>query len=229
MGNKGSGDKGKWLSSEAHGGRQRDWRFKIRDLRDSRLEIGRMIVRLRNHSGHGPKSHRNNAKDGFSSQEGHRVSRADLMISVVTDMVELIKLTGGLVANFPRPGDRTRVANKGDILKCVRFRAFFLVQNRTKSRKNAQKRAKTCKNVPKDDTKDGFFATDLFKPCQVRRLVSSLKFSAISHQYSVFSSHRPATCNSRTEMGVEGCRAAFRGSSRATESLRGQAVDSTND
>ena len=38
-------------------------------------------------------------------------------------------------------------------------------------------RAKACKNVPKDDRKDGFFATDLFKPCQVRRLVSSRELS----------------------------------------------------
>src|SRR5208282_3222682 len=87
------------------------------------------------------------------------------------------KLTTPLVANFPRPGDRTRVANKGDILKCVRFRTFFLVQNRTKSRKNVQKSAKTCQKATEK--------TGCLRPIYLNRVKSSGSCQAVSFQISV--------------------------------------------
>jgi len=62
--------------------------------------------------------------------------------SIVTVMVQQIKLTRGLIAIFPDPSARARVADKGVSQKCVRFRAFFGVQNRTKLDKIVQKRPK---------------------------------------------------------------------------------------
>jgi|SRR5208282_328663 len=86
-------------------------------------------------------------KSGYGDLYGYRYGRTE-------------KINQGVVANFPRPGDRTRVANKGDISKCVRFRAFLLVQIWTKSCKSVQNRAKTCQ---KTTEKTGFLRLNSFK------------------------------------------------------------------
>ncbi|MGO9274742.1 MAG: hypothetical protein ACLQOO_31695, partial [Terriglobia bacterium] len=65
----------------------------------------------------------------------------------------------------------------------VRFRAFLGLPNLTKFYQFLPKvcsegRAKGLEEA----VNRGVFASDLFKPCQGRRLMSSRKFSAISHQ-----------------------------------------------
>jgi len=71
------------------------------------------------------------------------------MVKVV---VQQRKLTRGLVANFPDPSARARVADKGVSKKCGRFRAFLGVQNRTKLDKIVQKPAKSAQKLAENGT-----------------------------------------------------------------------------
>jgi len=95
---------------------------------------------------------------------------------MVTDMVKARKLTKDLVANFPGLGARAHVENKRDILNSVRFRAFFPVQHRTKSRKSLQKCAKTGKNLQENDRKSTILATCFIKVCQALWFTSTSKW-----------------------------------------------------
>jgi len=82
---------------------------------------------------------------------------------MVTDMVNVRKLTRYSVANFPAPSAEASAVNKGVSQQSVRFRAFLGVQIRAKGR---QKRAK-------NDQKRRGFATEFIKTCQVAGLASS--------------------------------------------------------
>ena len=73
--------------------------------------------------------------------------------SMVKVVVQQRKLTRDLISIFPDPSARARVADKRVSHKCVRFRAFFAVQNRTKLDKIVQKRAK---RVQKQSERGGF-------------------------------------------------------------------------
>ncbi len=108
---------------------------------------------------------------------------------MITVMVEQRKLTGDLITHFPDPGGEPVLQTKGVIGNEGRFEAFFGYQILPNFTIFDQKRAA---NGLKHAKKRGFLATDLFKPCQVRAARSSLKLEVISHQESVFSSHRPA-------------------------------------
>jgi hypothetical protein len=89
------------------------------------------------------------------------------------------KITAGSCGHFPAPPPEAHIANKGDIGNSVSFRAFFLVQNRTKTAQNC---AILCKNVQKHDRKDEIFATGFIKGCQVVWRVSIRKYSIVSRQ-----------------------------------------------
>jgi len=95
---------------------------------------------------------------------------------MVTDMVKARKLTKDLVANFPRLDARAHVEKKLDILNSVRFRAFFPVQNQTKSRKSLKKYAKTGKNLQENDRKSTILATCFIKVCHALWFTSTSKW-----------------------------------------------------
>jgi hypothetical protein len=108
----------------------------------------------------------------------------------VTDMVELRKLTRGGNCHFPlwiSDFGGEPVLQTSGLLALMsvfgRFLGYQIVPNFTNFCQNwcSEGGAKGLEEA----VNEGFLATDLFKPCQVGRLVSRCKFSVISFQLSV--------------------------------------------
>jgi hypothetical protein len=112
-------------------------------------------------------------------------------------MVELRKLTGSLITNFPDPSAKPVLQINGlfEMKAVLRwFSSYRIVQNR----------AEVCRNVQKMAEKRGYSRRDFSEPCQVRLCLSS----CIGRNW------RRASDDS------------FLGTSRATEAWRGLSIDS---
>ena len=160
---------------------------------------------------------------------GHRISRAGRWS--VTDMVKLRKLILGFNCQFPPPipdlgGERVLQAKW--LLEAVsvfgRFWGYKIVPNFTIF---YQKRAANgLEQAVKGHLIGGFGSPVLLKRVKSYGLCQALssQLSVIRNRPSVLVD--PPTCDSRTEIAVNGAERLFRGSSGATESLRGQSIDS---